>query len=225
MDDHQLHVESFQGYGSTWIKSMGFSPDAYVQMAIQLATYRLFGKQVGTYESTQVRKFLHGRTEATRSVSPESHAFVQTMGLQPGSDEHDEETRAKKFKLFRQATQSHVNYIQKAAQGQGVDRHLFGLSMLVQPGEESPSLYSHPLYARSKRWQVSTSTLPNMPGFGEVVADGVGIAYEIKPRCCMFTVANRSENGWSDQLCHLLEEALSEIRLLVDLETPIRSKL
>jgi carnitine O-acetyltransferase len=151
-----MRVESFQGYGSTWIKSAVFSPDAYVQMAIQLASYRLFGKQVGTYESTQVRAFLHGRTEATRSVSPASHAFVESMGLEPGND--NRETRTKKMDLLRYATESHVDYIRKAARGQGVDRHFFGLSMVVQPGEKSPSLYSHPLYARSKQWRVSTST-------------------------------------------------------------------
>ena len=223
--DHELQVESFQGYGSTWIKSAGFSPDAFIQMAIQLATYRLFGKQVGTYESTQVRPFLHGRTEATRSVSLASQAFVECMGLQPGYDDHIPGVRRKKLELFHQAALSHVDYIRKAAQAQGVDRHFFGLSVLVESNEEAPSLFSNPLFIRSKRWRVSSSTLPNMPGFGEVFDDGVGIAYEIKPRCCMFTVTCRSENDWADRLCHLLEEVLLETRLLVELETPPRSKL
>jgi carnitine O-acetyltransferase len=130
-----MGVESFQGYGSNWIESAGFSPDAYVQMAIQLASYRLFGKQVGTYESSQVRAFLHGRTEATRSVSPASHAFVESTGLEPGND--NGETRTKKVDLLEKTTESHVDYIRKAAKGQGVDRHFFGLSMLVQPGEKA----------------------------------------------------------------------------------------
>ena len=34
--DQDLNVQSFQGYGSSFMKSMKFSPDAYVQMAIQL---------------------------------------------------------------------------------------------------------------------------------------------------------------------------------------------
>ena len=80
-------MQSFQGYGSNFIKKAGFSPDAYVQMAIQVATYRLFGKQCATYESTQVRPYLHGRTETTRSVSPASAAFVDRMGLRRGEEE------------------------------------------------------------------------------------------------------------------------------------------
>ena len=50
--------QSFHGYGSNFIKKSGYSPDAYVQVAMQLATFRLFGEQVGTYEATQVRPFL-----------------------------------------------------------------------------------------------------------------------------------------------------------------------
>jgi len=225
-DNHELQVESFQGYGSTFIKKAGFSPDAYIQMAIQLATYRLFGKQMATYESTQVRPFLHGRTEVTRSVSPASSDFVKAMGLVSASnDELDEEVRKEKLELFRKATVSHVVYIRKAVIGQGCDRHLFGLSMLVEPEEESPALFSHPLYNRSKRWRVSTSTLPNMPGFGPVEEDGVGLAYSIEPNSVKFVVTSGSEQALADPLCHLLEEALVEIQSLVEMEEPQRSKL
>jgi len=105
--DHDLDVQSFQGYGSNYIKKAGFSPDAYVQMAIQLATYRLWGCQGGTYEATQMRPFLHGRTETTRSVSPASGAFVKAMGLRPKHDETDEATRKEKLGLLRDAVGSH----------------------------------------------------------------------------------------------------------------------
>jgi carnitine O-acetyltransferase len=56
--EHALHAQSFQGFGSSFIKKSGFPPDAFVQVAMQLATYRLFGEQVATYEATQVRPFL-----------------------------------------------------------------------------------------------------------------------------------------------------------------------
>ena len=53
--DQDLNVQSFHGYGSNFIKSSKFSPDAFVQMSIQLATYRLFHQCVGTYEGEQLR--------------------------------------------------------------------------------------------------------------------------------------------------------------------------
>jgi hypothetical protein len=88
-------AQSFQGYGSEFIKQAGHSPDAYVQVAMQLATFRLFGEQAGTYEATQVRPFLHGRTETTRTVSLESEAFVKKMGFRPKRDEDNPQARQK----------------------------------------------------------------------------------------------------------------------------------
>lgn len=49
----------------------GFSPDAFVQMAYQAAYYSLYGRVESTYEPAMTKAFLHGRTEAIRSVTPE----------------------------------------------------------------------------------------------------------------------------------------------------------
>ena len=223
------HAQSFQGYGSTFIKGAGFSPDAFVQIALQLATYRLFGEQVGTYEATQVRPFLHGRTETTRSVSTASEAFVKKMGLHPKMDEHHPEIRKQKIELLKAAADAHVEYTRLAAQAQGVDRHFFGLSMLVDEGEAKPDLYADPVFNRSKRWRLSTSHLTHPKfknwGFGQVDPDGVGVAYAILPRSCVFNITALHETGYSDKLSDLLEESLLEMQKLVELEWPPDSKL
>mmetsp|Transcript_18668 Transcript_18668/g.40633 ORF Transcript_18668/g.40633 Transcript_18668/m.40633 type:complete len:725 (-) Transcript_18668:206-2380(-) len=227
--DHELNVQSFQGYGSNYIKKAGFSPDAYVQMAIQLATARLWGKQGGTYEATQMRPFLHGRTETTRSVSPASAAFVKAMGPRPRQDAKNDETRTEKIALLHEAVASHVKYIGEAAKGNGIDRHLLGLSMEVADGEDAPALFAHPLYVRSKTWRVSTSHLthPNFDnwGFGEVVPDGVGIGYAVKADSCVFNITARKEHDWTGRLSHLLEEALLEMQTMIDMDKPTASKL
>ncbi len=69
----------------------GCSPDGFVQMAIQLAYFRLKKKTVSTYESASTSAFLHvsmasivkahakGRTEVIRSATPHSAAFVAAM--------------------------------------------------------------------------------------------------------------------------------------------------
>jgi carnitine O-acetyltransferase len=227
--DHDIQVQSFQGYGSNFIKKAGFSPDAYVQMAMQLATYRLFGEQAGTYEATQVRPFLHGRTETTRSVSPASEAFVKAMGLSPKYDEHDTAIRTAKLGLLRDAVETHVNYIGDAAKAHGVDRHFLGLSMLVGDGEEAPTLYSHPLFIRSKRWRVSTSHLTHKKfenwGYGEVVPDGVGLAYAIKADNCVFNIVALRKHQWTEPLSHYLEEALNEMQQMIEIDQAMSSKL
>ena len=220
--NNSLHVQSFQGYGSTFMKQSGYSPDAYVQMAMQIATYRLWGEQVGTYEATQVRPFVHGRTETTRSVSLESAALVQTFGLHPAHDETNTHARKEKLQLFKAAVKAHVKYIQDAAQANGVDRHLLGLSMLVKDGEVLPDLYNDPVFQRGKRWRVSTSHLTHPKfdgwGYGQVVPDGVGLAYSIHPRHCIFNITALKQTGWTDKLSQLLEEALLELRTLIEVD-------
>ena len=229
ISSHELQTQSFQGYGSSEIKKMGYSPDAYVQMACQLATYRLWGEQGGTYEATQVRPFLHGRTETTRTVSPYSEAFVKRMGMRPKRDEMDTAKRAEKMKLLGEAVSSHSTYIGAAAKAVGVDRHLLGMALSLSEGETAPALYSHPLYTRAKTWRVSTSHLTHPRfdswGYGEVTPTGVGLAYSIHPNHCMFCITALREHDWPERLSHLIEEALLEMQTLYVLDNAPTSKL
>lgn len=55
------------------------SPDAYIQMALQLAWMKDQGKPTAIYETASTRFFLHGRTDVIRSFSKESLLFVQSM--------------------------------------------------------------------------------------------------------------------------------------------------
>lgn len=220
VSSHELQVRTFRGYGASGMKRMGYSPDAYVQMAMQLATYRLWGEQGGTYEATQVRPFLHGRTETTRTVSPASAAFVEAMGPRPHRGANAAIERERKTELLREATGSHARYIKAAARAEGVDRHLLGLALSAREGEEAPALFSHPLLARSKTWRVSTSHLTHPRfdswGYGEVTPDGVGLAYSIHPNSCMFCITALRKHDWPERLGDLLEEALLEMQTLSD---------
>lgn len=151
------------------------------------------------------------------------------MGLVPKWDEVDPVMRREKLDLLHNATSAHSEYTRMAAQGRGIDRHFFGLSMLVESDEIAPALYEDPVFNYSKKWRVSTSHLthPNFVnwGFGQVEPDGVGIAYSIHPRSCVFNISALEETNWTQQLNELLEEALLEMRRLVELEMPNDSKL
>lgn len=191
--------------------------DAYVQMALQLATYRLFGKQVATYEASQVRFFLHGRTETTRTVSPDSHNFIKRMGRQPEKNASPQACQDK-YSLLKKAMWTHCKYLSSASKGFGCDRHFLGLSMLIENGEDSPTLFSNPLFKISQYWRVSSSTLPHTPpGFGCVVDDGVGIGYHVDQYSIECILSSR-KNGlhWTETLGDLIEEALLELMMLVD---------
>ena len=173
---HELRVQAYQGYGKGLIKKFKCSPDAYVQMVIQLAYFKMYGKNRPTYESAATRRFQQGRTETCRSVSDDSVAFCKAMA---NPEISPEETA----KLFHKAVKSHVEYIAAASDGKGVDRHLFGLKKLLSPGDEVPAIYKDPAYAYSSTWRISSSQLSseyfNGYGWSQVVEDGWGLAYMI----------------------------------------------
>lgn len=173
---HELEVQAYQGYGKALIKRFRCSPDAYVQMVIQLAYRKMHGVNRPTYESAATRRFALGRTETCRSVSDESVAWCTAMG-DPDISREDCE------RLFRAALKSQGEYIAAASEGKGVDRHLFGLKRLVKEGEELPALFTDPAYAYSGSWYLSTSQLSseffNGYGWSQVIDGGYGIAYMI----------------------------------------------
>jgi carnitine O-acetyltransferase len=173
---HELAIQAYQGYGKGLIKKFRCSPDAYVQMIIQLAYYKMYGKNRPTYESAATRRFQLGRTETCRSVSSASVAWCNAMN-DPSADD---KTRVD---LLRKAIESHVEYITAASDGKGVDRHLFGLKKLLEPGQDVPALYKDPAYAYSSSWYLSTSQLSseyfNGYGWSQVIDAGFGIAYMI----------------------------------------------
>ncbi|KAJ5994543.1 Carnitine O-acetyltransferase [Penicillium sp. IBT 35674x] len=205
--DHELVVQAFQGYGKGLIKKFKCSPDAYVQMVIQLAYFKMYGKNRPTYESASTRKFQEGRTETTRTVSDESVAFCKAF--------HDHTVpREEVVKLFRAALAQHTKYTLEASDGRGVDRHLFGLKKLLQPGEKLPALYEDPAYSYSGSWYISSSQLSseyfNGYGWSQVIDDGFGIAYMINENSLNFNIVCKRLGA--HRMSYFLNEAATELR-------------
>lgn len=169
--EHELQVQAYQGYGKGMIKKFKCSPDAYVQMIIQLAYHKFYGKNRPTYESATTRRFQLGRTEACRSVSEDSVAFCDAMA---SPDATAEDCREK----LRKAVEAHVAYTVQASDGKGVDRHLFGLKKLLKEGEQVPEIFTDPAFSYSSHWFLSTSQLSseyfNGYGWSQVVDEGWG---------------------------------------------------
>lgn len=215
--NHELSVQAYQGYGKGLIKKFKCSPDAYVQMIIQLAYHKFHGTNRPTYESAATRRYQQGRTETCRSVSDESVAFCTAMA-DPSADPKTN------VELFRKAIDAHVEYIAAASDGKGVDRHLFGLKKCLQPGEEQPEIYKDRTFSYSSTWFVSSSQLSseyfNGYGWSQVVDNGWGIAYMINENSIQFNIVSKKLN--SDRMSHYLNEAAGDIRdlLLPTLEAP-----
>ncbi|KAL1923113.1 uncharacterized protein VTP21DRAFT_9489 [Calcarisporiella thermophila] len=176
IDNVESMIIHFPEYGSDLLKSFKVSPDAYVQMALQLAYYRIYGKSCATYETASTRGFLHGRTETVRSCSVESLEFCKTF-LSEGS------SKQKKIEAFQRAIEAHVEYMRAASNGKGVDRHLLGLRCMVTPEEKMPQIFTDPSYIKGQYFRLSTSNMSpgdnQWGGFGAVVPEGYGTNYAI----------------------------------------------
>lgn len=214
---HELRVQAYQGYGKGLIKKFKCSPDAYVQMIIQLAYHKFYGKNRPTYESAATRRFQQGRTETCRTVSDESVAFTAAMADPNATPEQCQ-------KLLRAALDAHVKYISDASDGRGVDRHLFGLKKCLKEGEEVPALYQDPAYSYSSTWFISSSQLSseyfNGYGWSQVVDDGWGLAYMINENSIQFNVCSKGLG--SEKMSFYLNEAAGDMRdiMLPTLEAP-----
>ncbi|KAH8099965.1 acyltransferase ChoActase/COT/CPT [Cristinia sonorae] len=206
----------FNAYGTSWIKEFARqSPDAYVQMAMQLAWYRTRGTFTATYETALTRLFHHGRTETIRTLSNDSRAFVLGM-------DNSSLTTEERRKLLERAIQTHTNLTRAASTGKGIDRHLLGLRLVLRSelGEDHP-LFSDELFSRSQTWKLSTSGLSaghqfRGTGFGASEADGYGINYLAGPDVIKFGIESKHSSPLtSTQLFKdAITQALLDMRLL-----------
>ncbi|KAF7697672.1 hypothetical protein HF521_004182 [Silurus meridionalis] len=148
-DDVDCHVFPFREFGKGRIKKLKLSPDAFIQISLQLAYYRDRGGFCLTYEASMTRLFREGRTETVRSCSNESCAFV--LALEAG------EERERCISLLHKAAEKHQNLYKLAMTGSGIDRHLFCLYVVSKYlGVKSPFLNQ----VLSEPWRLSTSQTP-----------------------------------------------------------------
>ncbi|KAI0775213.1 acyltransferase ChoActase/COT/CPT [Trametes elegans] len=189
VDDSDTDEAVYTNYGVDWIKSEArLSPDAYIQMALQLAWYRTRGEFTATYETVLTRLFKHGRTETIRVLTADSRAWVLAMMDPQSSNEN-------RLALLRRAVQTHSQLTREAATGRGIDRHLLGLRLMLSPGESHP-LFEDELFTRSQTWKLSTSGLSagyqfRGTGFGASYHDGYGINYMPAPEVVRFGIESK----------------------------------
>lgn len=210
-----LSIKTWQyfGLGKNDIKLFKCSPDSFVQMLIQLAYYKYTGTLKPTYESASTRRFFKGRTETCRSVSLEALQFVKDW-------ENPTVPVERKLKSLDLALKSHNNYIRLASNGEGVDRHLFGLKQMVE--EQTPivdKFFNNPIFNYSSYWYLSTSQLSseNFNGYGwsPVVPEGLGLAYMINSDWLHINITAFKENPMNlkpEEMAYYLTVAVNELK-------------
>ena len=182
--DTAMQLYWHKDLGSQAIKrTIKKSPDGVVQMALQLAYYRVHGKVCPTYETATHRLFRAGRTECGRSCTNASRAFVERMGgagaigaknkpstaLPDGKDVASKESVAQKRAAFEEALRAHSEYMKEASNGRGIDRHFLGLRSMMEPDVDAktakpfpPGIFQDPSFAYTT-WNFNLSTVSIAP--------------------------------------------------------------
>jgi len=204
--DVEVERLDYKGWGKAATKAWGLSPDAAVQLAFQLAYFRLYGRMGPTYESAQMRRFFAGRTETIRSCTLEARAMCQAWREGPGS-----------ASSLRAAAAKQSEVTKAAAAGRGIDRHLYALQQHAAALGLDVALFSDPLFVRSKGWVMSTSngSAPFLScfGFAPTHPQGHGMGYVIGTSglsvcCSAFASATKGARAFQAEL----ERALDDIK-------------
>ena len=199
---------SFTDFGKEHIKTLGVSPDSFVQIGIQLAQYNIFQEVFNAYESVMTKQFLGGRTETMRPLTRESLAFVKNPTL----------------KRLRVASLKHVERINACKNGQGIERHLFALKKTHEklfPLKPLPKIFSSPGYKAITTDYFSTSTSSSFgmryAGYGPLIKDGFAVRYLVYKDRLHFVLSCQKHRA--DSLILLkasLEKSLKEMATLTD---------
>lgn len=231
-------VLEFTGYGKLFIVQSHMSPDAFVQLAILMAYYQVYGTMVNTYESVLTKTYAQGRTEAARSASEEASLFIKAF-LQyekqrasarnkTGSSSNGTavltDQGQQTLDLLRKALKRHSETTKDASRGQGVDRLLYALKCMAKRTSSSgdlPRFFTSPGFRALCENTLSTSNCGNPSlrffGFGPVCENGFGVGYIIKEDSMNFCVTSFQRQ--TKRFVHVLQAYLEDIQdLILDLE-------
>uniref|UniRef100_A0A8C9XG98 Choline O-acetyltransferase n=1 Tax=Sander lucioperca TaxID=283035 RepID=A0A8C9XG98_SANLU len=210
VDNLDMDVFKFNVYGKEFIKKQRMSPDAFIQVALQLAFYK---RLVSTYESASIRRFQDGRVDNIRSATREALAFVLSM-----TDERDTFT-VKKNRRLREAINAQTSYTIAAITGMAIDNHLLGLLRIAKElNMEKPEIFCDETYLASNQFILSTSQVPTTVEmfccYGPVVPNGYGACYNPQSDHIIFCVSSFWENTETSSAVFVkaLNEGLLEIR-------------
>ncbi|MBC8090614.1 MAG: choline/carnitine O-acyltransferase, partial [Pseudonocardia sp.] len=201
-------------FSSERAKALECSPDAFAQLAFQLAHSRAKGFVGATYESIATRSFKHGRTEAMRVVTPEVVEFARIMD----DDGADPEARRA---AFRAAADAHVARAKDCQAGRAPEQHLWELQRRLDIVDQADlALFDSPGWRIMRDDYLSTSAVPSPHitywGFGSTSQKCIGVGYAMMPgRFDLYLSTPRTVSDQMLAFASCLRDAVREIEELL----------
>uniref|UniRef100_A0A8D0AXR1 Carnitine O-acetyltransferase a n=1 Tax=Sander lucioperca TaxID=283035 RepID=A0A8D0AXR1_SANLU len=212
--DLDVRITTFDNFGKNFLKAYKLSPDAFVQMAIQLAYYRIHQQIPAALESVSMRTFRLGRLGFISSNSPASAAFVKAF----------DDPKKQKVDLLEKAIKAHKWYTNLAMDGHDIYMHLWALKMqAVEEKISMPEIFIDTSFYKTldkgfypSQVRISVETIcfgAQEPGLNEIV-------YGIMNDHIDFTVANfKSSDTGKENRTHMtnpVQDALLDMRALLE---------
>uniref|UniRef100_A0A3Q0RUZ7 Carnitine O-acetyltransferase a n=1 Tax=Amphilophus citrinellus TaxID=61819 RepID=A0A3Q0RUZ7_AMPCI len=207
-EDLDLRVLVFSHFGKNFIKAHKLSPDAFVQMAIQLAYYRIYQQCCASYEAASMRLFRKGRLGVIISTSSASAAFVKSF----------DDPKKQLLVMF--------SYFILEIRGQIIYGHILALkNQAIEDDIPMPGIFTDPSLDKAFNFRLSTSQVRT--GTGCLCFAGPDQP-EVYDFCYSFTDDDITFVGsaWKSckennviQLIQTLEDALLDMRMLLENET------
>jgi carnitine O-acetyltransferase len=186
---------ALDNFGADPARRLGASPDAFVELACQLAHSRVRGMIGASRESVATRHYRHGRTEPMRVVTPEVVGFVAAMD-DPLVGSVIRRSR------FRAAQAKHVERIRQCQAGQAPEQHLQELQFIQQRSGAAIGVPSEPALYRTPGWRLMCqdylSTGPAYSpsvgyfGFGPAGPKCISVGYVLLPASCQVYLTTRA---------------------------------
>ena len=228
IDRHQLETLNFRDYGATFIKSVGFSPDAFFQMTLQAAYYSAYKQIRSGFEPVVIRQFLHGRTDVVRSTTSEAVAFAKLYA-------DEKATAGEKIEAMRRATEAHVALSKNCAKGYSHHRHLYVLQQMwkrrrafmeankLGPIDDKPTIFTDPGWSRLGTTILMGSNVDNpclaYAGFGPAADEGFTVVYAIRKDHIALSVTTR--NGEAERFIEAIERTFGDLKKMLQARTEL----
>ncbi|KAI7799102.1 carnitine O-acetyltransferase b [Triplophysa rosa] len=215
INDLDIKCFNFQRFGKEFIKQINLSPNSFIQVAIQLAYYRVHSEVCAACDIASLRMFRGGRTDYIRSPTNQMLSFIQAF-------DDDSVSREVKVDLLREAVDAYSVLTEQALMGQAVDRHLLALKLqAIQEGLSVPRIFMDTAYGLATHWKLRTGQVPtntdSVMCFGPLVPDGYAVCYNPQQDHFHFSITafNCCEETNAEKLSVMLERSLCALQMLV----------
>ena len=124
----------FEDFGKSLIDKHGIYYQGFIQLAIQLAYYRLYNQLTASYQTVSLKSYREGRLEHPITVSEEIETFVESMTIRSLSDKE-------RWKLMLRAIHTYRQLLSDTSKGHVFVKHIQALRYLAERENLSVDLF------------------------------------------------------------------------------------